>query len=321
MPLVDPHSTLTLAGAAPCCVVFGADSATIQIAGGVPHLAVAAPVLAGRDREEILRNAHLRPQPAGATCASFASRDRLAGFAVSQPALEPETAAHELYRQLFALTAGLHLYRIWNYVPGINDLHQGLENYRHFCRGRSLAFEDHRGKNFQRWLPAASAIGSQAGRLAIAFLAGGEMPRHFENPDQVPAFKYPPAYGPRPPSFSRATLIATAEERELFVSGTAAIRGHATVAVDDLSGQLKCTRENLNTIAATAGAGRNFGAADGWSRSFKVFIRHSADLPLVRRDLEAHLLGSDDQVIYLQANLCRGDLRVEIEAVLKKSTP
>ena len=147
------------------------------------------------------------------------------------------------------------------------------------------------------------------------------MPQHFENPHQVPAFEYPPAYGPRPPSFSRATLAATTAQRELFVSGTAAIRGHATVATGDLPGQLECTRENLNVIARTAGAGSNFGATDGWRRSFKVFIRHGADLPQVRNDLEAHLLRCDDQVIYLHADLCRGDLRVEIEAVLMKSTP
>jgi hypothetical protein len=134
----------------------------------------------------------------------------------------------------------------------------------------------------------------------------------------VPAFEYPPAYGPRPPSFSRATLITTATRRELFVSGTAAIRGHATVAVGNLLGQLACTRENLNVIAATCGAGENFGAVGGWRRHFKVFIRHATDLHQVRHELEQHLFRFDDSVTYLQAELCRSDLRVEVEAVLTK---
>ena len=106
--------------------------------------------------------------------------------------------------------------------------------------------------------------------------------------------------------------------RELFVSGTAAIRGHTSVAADDLFGQLVCTRENLHAIAITAGAGESFGAVDGCRRHFKVFIRHEANFRAVRNDLERHLLRPEDSVIYLQTSLCRGDLQVEIEAVLTK---
>jgi chorismate lyase/3-hydroxybenzoate synthase len=71
-------------------------------------------------------------------------------------------------------------------------------------------------------------------------------------------------------------------------------------------------------IATAAGAGKNFGAADGWRRSFKVFVRHDTDLLQIRNDLERFLLQSDDRVIYLQSDLCRADLRVEIDAVLTK---
>src|SRR4051812_16306051 len=147
--------------------------------------------------------------------------------------MDLESAAREVYGRVFAATRTLKLYRIWNYVPQINRVDDGLENYRRFFRGRSHAFEEHFGHGFQYQLPAASAVGALNGPLAVAFLAGQANPRHFENPRQVPAFEYPPAYGPRPPSFSRATLIRTAAEQELFVSGTAAIRGHATVSTQD----------------------------------------------------------------------------------------
>ena len=64
-----------------------------------------------------------------------------------------------------------------------------------------------------------------AGPLAIGFLAGRAVPRHFENPRQVPAFEYPAQYGPRPPSFSRATAVKAGEGRWIFISGTAAVVG------------------------------------------------------------------------------------------------
>jgi hypothetical protein len=239
----------------------------------------------------------------------------LAGFAVAAPEADLETASGGLYRGLFEAAAGLHLYRLWTYVPRINALAGGMENYRLFCRGRSLAFEERFGAGFQRVLPASSAVGSAAGPLAVGFLAGKEVPRHFENPRQVPAWKYPAQYGPRPPSFSRATSVASGEGRRIFVSGTAAIRGHASMA-GGLDGQLSCTLDNLSLVGESAGAGPDLGGSAGWRRAFKVYLRHPADLPAAKARLDSCLLRPGDTVSYLRADICRADLLVEIEAVL-----
>lgn len=297
-----------------CRVIFGADFTTLDSPNRA--LAIAAPVLWGAGEEELLAADALPTTRQG--CTVFDTERETAGFIVAESGLELETATRELYRRIFSATSGRHLYRIWNYVPRINAVNEGLENYRRFCRGRSLAFEDQFGAAYQRQLPSASAVGALEGPLAIAFLAGVAEERHFENPQQVPAFEYPTIYGPRAPSFSRATLVGNAESRKLFISGTAAIRGHATIATGDLSGQLACTRENLALIAQTAGAGPNTGAADNWQRMFKVYVRHPGDLPHVRDDLERHLLRPDDTISFLHADLCRTDLLVEIEAALTR---
>ncbi len=295
-----------------CRIGFGSRTSLDEL-HGVPRLSVALPVLAGRDEELLLpeRTGPFQKQK----YTLFQNGSWLAGFALAAAGIDLEVAAGDLYQGLFAVTAGLNLYRIWNYVPQINAMTGGLENYRRFCRGRSLAFEKHFGRDFQRRLPAGSAVGSMVGPLAVAFLAGKTEPSHFENPRQVPAFEYPLEYGPRPPSFSRATVVTTEHGRQLFVSGTAAIRGHATVAADDLEAQLACTCENLRLIAKTAGAGADFGAG-GWRRAFKVYIRHPEDLARVRAQLERELLRPEDVVSYLQADICRRDLLVEIEAIL-----
>jgi enamine deaminase RidA (YjgF/YER057c/UK114 family) len=277
-------------------------------------LRVALPVLAGANSEELLAGADEPVESDG--CSLFQRGPWLAGFSVANADAELESAAGELYRRIFAATAGLHLYRIWNYVPQIGAVTRGLENYHRFCRGRSLAFEEKFGEGFQRRLPAASAVGAISGPLAVGFLAGRSEPRHFENPRQVPAFEYPPEYGPRPPSFSRATVVTLGHAHRTFISGTAAIRGHATVAMQDLDGQLDCMLENLGLVATATGAGPRLGHADNGQRTFKVYVRRAADLARVRAKLERELLRPGDGVSYLQADICRTDLLVEVEAIL-----
>jgi len=206
-----------------CNVLFGGRAAGVDLAAGRPALRVAVPVLAGDKAERLMAAAGAQVNRRDYFL--FQRGPWLAGFSVAAPGPDLETATGELYRRLFGATAGLHIYRIWNYVPRINSVTRGMENYHRFCRGRSLAFEEHFGKSFHRILPAASAVGSAAGPLAIGFLAGRAAPQHFENPGQVPAFDYPRKYGPRPPSFSRATAVTVGKVRRIFISGTAAIRG------------------------------------------------------------------------------------------------
>jgi chorismate lyase/3-hydroxybenzoate synthase len=45
-----------------------------------------------------------------------------------------------------------------------------------------------------------------------------------------------------------------------------------------------------------------------------VYVRNSADLPLIESQLHA-ALGREAQVVYLRADICRQDLLVEIEAI------
>ena len=316
-PRLKPVAPALLASTS-CCVQFGQPATRVDAAGGAPVLQVALPVLAGAAEEHLLADAG-EPLTEGAFTL-FPGEAALAGFAVAAEELELEAATKELYRQLFALTPGLHLYRIWNYVPAINATVAGLENYRRFCRGRSHAFEKNFGPGFNSQLPAASAVGSRSGPLALGFLAGKAPARHRENPRQLPAFEYPREHGPRPPSFSRATVVENGQGRQIFISGTAAIRGHSTVAPEDLGAQLACTLENLRLIADAAAGAPGLEPGPGRRRSFKVYLRHADDFSRVRAWFERTLFVSGDTVSYLHASICRSDLLVEVEAALSGGT-
>lgn len=283
-------------------------------AGETPEVRIEAPCLGGAATEEIFPAA--TPFATEKGLRLFRAGSLLIGHA-TEPFVPAELAARTeaLYRRIFEVCAGRHLFRVWNYLPRINEETAGLEHYRAFCQGRSHAFERALGNGFQPRLPAASAVGSEGNVVTALFVAGEARPAHFENPEQVPAYQYPPEHGPRPPSFARAT-IARADGREyVFISGTAAIKGHQTIAPDALAPQLDCTLGNLCLIGRTAGLGANL-QAPGAQRHFKVYLRHPADLEATRSHLDRHLLHPGDRVTYLHGAICRAALAVEIEATL-----
>jgi hypothetical protein len=151
----------------------------------------------------------------------------------------------------------------------------------------------------------------------VYFLAGRTPPLAIENPRQVSAYRYPDAYGPRSPTFSRAALASLGEQRiALFTSGTASIVGHATMHIGDVLRQTEESLANIAAVRAVAAerAGVPFPAE---SLSYTVYVRRLADLAVVREVFERSVgvrSSAALEAIYLQADICRTDLLVEIEA-------
>ena len=291
----------------------------IAFAGGAPEAAAAiridVPYLGGAPTEALFSDAipvgseqGVRLFRHGSWCLGHAQER----FVPTEIAARTEA----LYHRIFAATRGLHLYRIWNYVPQINASTGGLEHYRAFCQGRSFAFESALGAGFQPRLPAASAVGRNGSLIDVIFAAGDVEPTHFENPEQVPAYHYPIEHGPRAPSFARATVVRDRRQTWTFISGTSAIKGHQTVGPGKLDTQLECTLDNLRLISRKAGLDDNLATDRVTQRQFKVYLRHAADFPLAREKLESQLIRRGDIATYLNADICRAALNVEIEATI-----
>ncbi len=295
----------------PLEVTFGAPETVLGESDPGPALALPVPWLGG-DQIECL---FPETDPIGFAhgCAVRMAGELMVGYAVQPVGSSMRMASRDLYARIIAATLGHQLYRVWNYVPQINATHGGVENYQAFCAGRSESFELAHGPGFKRRLPAASAVGCGGNALVTIFAAGRATPRHIENPEQVPAYEYPREHGPRPPSFSRASVVLADGRKWVFVSGTAAIKGHHTVAPDDLEPQLACTLDNLRIVGRAAGLGREVGRGSPYRRFLKVYIRQAGDYPAVREYLERELLQPQDRVIYLQADICRSALQVEVE--------
>jgi chorismate lyase / 3-hydroxybenzoate synthase len=226
-----------------------------------------------------------------------------------------EQAAEHAYQRLFALldSQGLpHLWRVWNYLPDIHGQEAGLERYRRFNLGRARGFES-AARSVVGRVPAACALGVRGGPLSVAFLAGPTAAVPIENPRQVSAFRYPPQYGPRSPTFARAALVHPPGQEWLFISGTASIVGHETVHPGDAAAQCRETVDNLEAVIAQANACRRASQSFGLDRlGLRAYIRHAGDLAAVRQVLDERC--PDASLLCVQADVCREDLLVEIEA-------
>lgn len=211
-----------------------------------------------------------------------------------------------------------HLLRVWNYLPRINatDSAGGLERYRQFNTGRQQAFAQH-GRDILAGSPAACAIGTATGPLRVYFLAGRCPALPVENPRQVPAYHYPPEFGPRSPTFSRACLVSLEENQcMLLISGTASIVGHHSLHRGDVHSQTLETLRNLQAVidAAHLQCSAHFALSN---LTCTAYVRHAKDAGTVMAAMQEALGASSpamQSMVMLEADICRAELLVEIEA-------
>lgn len=233
-----------------------------------------------------------------------------------------DVAAHLAYCRIFDFIDGHgypHLLRAWNYFPRINAEAHGLERYRTFNIGRHQAFAA-RGRATGTDAPAACALGALSGPFTVYFIAARQPGLPVENPRQTSAYHYPLQYGPRSPTFSRAMLMRSARDPILFMSGTSSVVGHETLHAGDAVGQINETVANIKALLEQAGSGGGENArVDRKNLLLKAYLRHPSDLSVVEECL-ARTFGQRAHAVYLQADICRSDLLVEVEgACLAKS--
>lgn len=206
-----------------------------------------------------------------------------------------------------------NLLRIWHYLPDIHFDERSLERYKRFSLGRHEAFVT-KGRAISTDAPAASAVGKQSGNTVICFLAAPHPGIPIENPRQVSAWSYPAQYGPRGPTFSRALFASWDGLRQLYISGTAAIFGHLSQHEGNAGAQATETIVNLRSVMDEAHARGLIDVRHDAQLSFKVYLRQ----PELRAIAETSLreaFGPAASIIYLQADICRRELLLEIEVV------
>jgi chorismate lyase/3-hydroxybenzoate synthase len=238
----------------------------------------------------------------------------------SMAAIELDEASHggvteatrRAYTSLVAwvrASATPHFLRIWNYFDAINEGEGDQERYRQFCSGRAAGL----GPSFAGNYPAASAIGSRNDikRVQVYAIAARVPGTAVENPRQWSAWRYPRQYGPTAPGFARG-MRAPTHSPQLYISGTAAVVGHASHHADDIDAQLDETMKNLESLLQSAQSKTPLGHGAG--DILKVYVRNAEHAALIESKLRERL-GAKVPMVLLHGDICRAELLLEIDGL------
>ncbi len=273
------------------------------------------PVLAGSRTSEVWRaDNSVRTETLGTLSVSHADGLAAATLRLVEDGSDLAQQVHDAYAELLAATARVgcrHLLKIANYMPAITAPDRTAaarprQRYHALSLGRARAFAQ---AGVPVPPPAACALGTPAAAaITLACLAANRPGQALENPRQVSAYRYPDRYGPQSPSFSRAMLTPPGHgHRLLLISGTASIVGHESRHPGDVGAQCDEARANLHALLE---ASRAAGASPVEpALSFRAYLRRPSDLALVQARFAA-----EPNALFLQAEVCRDELLVEIEA-------
>lgn len=195
--------------------------------------------------------------------------------------------------------------RQWNYVERITETDLLGQRYQQFNDARSHFYAQ---CSWQNGYPAATGIGTSKGGLSIDIDAYcGVQTQAIDNPLQIAAHRYSEyvlkagkQLQQTTPKFERARII----DNTLYVSGTAAIRGEETIA-DNAQKQTQITIENIQTLLNESQKNQ--------LSYLRVYIKNKADFTAVKNTVSQLL--PNIETLFVEADICRSNLLVEIEAV------
>ena len=225
-----------------------------------------------------------------------------------------------------------HIIRQWNYVENISrveDPDSTLQNYQVFNDVRTVYYN--KGE-FKFGYPAATGIGMDTGGVIIGFIAISDSDqvsvKPIRNPRQIDAHQYSKEVllgidtgitrGKCTPKFERGKVVTLGERHHIYVSGTASIVGEKTMHPDDVEKQTLTTIENIFELFSSENQkelGLDFDVSRIEFSHLRVYVKYQEDIPAVMKVCESKL--NCKSSLYLESDVCREDLLVEIEGIFK----
>lgn len=252
----------------------------------------------------------------------------MSGRDVDSPVRKQAEEAMEQMRAVlveegFAVDA---IVRQWNYLERITEFDGECQRYQAFNEARSSFYAS---ATWNNGYPAATGIGMQWGGVVIDFTAvkteGPECRSvPLDNALQIAAHAYSQQVlmgklsadlGKITPKFERARVLESGNERMIYVSGTAAIRGEQSLTEVGVLPQMGITLENINYLISGKNLQSKGVAGEGVLLMIRVYLKYPDDLEAVEAYIGGQLAGLP--VIYLLADVCREELLVEVEGIAR----
>ncbi|GEM_PF-31038 len=223
-----------------------------------------------------------------------------------------------------------NIVRQWNYIGGILS-HTEKEKRQHYQIFNDIRARYYGADRFECGFPAATGIGQNSRGVIIDCIAvrgngSGDIVA-LGNPGQVDAHRYsqdvlvggkpPGSDGKVPPQFERGKILWRRNRGMIYVSGTASIVGEKTVGKGDVIRQTRTTIANITRLVSPGNLTAPGAAAipvPGDPAGFRVYVKHEEDIPCVKAVCRDSW--GDAPMLFVQADICRRDLLVEIEGML-----
>lgn len=242
-----------------------------------------------------------------------------------------ETQSDEIFQHIESIlldeNMGIHeVVRQWNYIGNITDTTNGIQNYQSFNNARARFYAKAHWSNYG--YPAATGIGMSmdgimVSLLAISFKAEISV-TPLNNPLQVAAHQYSPSMlvghqKNATPKFERAKVVQIGSDCVCFISGTAAIRGEQSMHLLDVASQTRQTIENIHYLLSVENMRRHgIDTQTGLVPTvLRVYFKKLEYLAAVQAEVETVWWGIP--ALYVQADICRPELLVEIEGIAEQA--
>lgn len=219
--------------------------------------------------------------------------------------------------------------RQWNYIERITHVPEGgNQHYQDFNDARSHFYAQTRWDN---GYPAATGIGTSHGGImvevdAVHFVLPQCLAIGLDNGLQVAAHDYSQEVligvadkvfqHKTTPKFERAKVLAGVDSGlQIYISGTAAIRGELSLTGVGIAQQTVTTLENIEYLISCRNLGRHRVHAEKTPeiQIFRVYLKSEELLEPARRIIDGRY--PLVKALYVLTDVCRDELLIEIEGV------
>jgi enamine deaminase RidA (YjgF/YER057c/UK114 family) len=217
--------------------------------------------------------------------------------------------------------------RQWNYIEKIVSCTEENQHYQVFNDVRTAFYNS---SHFENGYPAATGIGTETAGIIIDFIAIKSKKElniiPIKSPVQRDAHQYTKevlAHSDKvagvkdtTPKFERAKALVSGSQCIVFVSGTAAIKGEASLETKNATTHTSMTLENILHLVSPENLSRhgiNLNSSPISPKYFRVYVKNEGDYQNVKKECDKNY--SNIPTIFLKADICRQELLIEIEGV------